>query len=707
MQHAGGARAAARLRRPGCVGEHRLGRRAIAARAGGDEAIERRQLVGGAVREQPRARCRGCRAARRACAACAPSARRRDTSAPCCDEPLDHRHVPAARRDVQRRFAVVAPGEVRVGAVIEQPARPARRCRPTASCRRAAARRRGCRSTFSAVAVQQFERGEIAAAAGDVRRDAVGRIRAGVEQHLGQRQMSDGADRAPTAPCAAARDASSSDTRRSGFGAERAAAAARSRRGRRRAPGVVGHAGVADVEQRLPLLRSARLLSRARDDRAAVPRPPRRRRGRAPSAATADAMRRMQREQPLARGRSRRRWRSGRTRRPPRRTTACATRLPRAARSTTGSRARARSPTARRAAPDRRRRSRRRLAGERRAARRSGASALGIARLRRVRAATWPASSVVRDSDERAVRVTAYNLHASALWFADRQHGGVGRRSRSYDGGLGPSREPAGALYAPRNTLCRRSSPCQREDVRRPAGLCRPRPSRESAAAPRRARFARPRPAAGAEQNQLRSVHLRLAVPGGRGEGRGQRASKKRSPARRSGIGSPFPGDRAIVWQALRCAMPIVGLSMSVIEWLLDSDPSIRWQVMRDLTGEPDATVARERSRVAAEGWGARLLDLQGAGWPLGRRGVRAARLDLHQGHAPAVARSRRGPGERSGAQGDRAGARPLHLGRGVRRLAVLRRRGRALHQRTGAGDRRVFRRGHAIVSPTACFRSS
>jgi hypothetical protein len=52
---------------------------------------------------------------------------------------------------------------------------------------------------------------------------------------------------------------------------------------------------------------------------------------------------------------------------------------------------------------------------------------------------------------------------------------------------------------------------------------------------------------------------------------------------------------------------------MTVVDWLLDSDPSIRWQVMRDLTDAPDATVARERSRVAAEGWGARLLDLQGA----------------------------------------------------------------------------------------------
>src|SRR6188508_1669977 len=54
-------------------------------------------------------------------------------------------------------------------------------------------------------------------------------------------------------------------------------------------------------------------------------------------------------------------------------------------------------------------------------------------------------------------------------------------------------------------------------------------------------------------------------------------------------------------------------MRMSVIEWLLDSDPSIRWQVMRDLLGEPDPKVARERLQVAEEGWGARLLDLQGA----------------------------------------------------------------------------------------------
>ena len=49
----------------------------------------------------------------------------------------------------------------------------------------------------------------------------------------------------------------------------------------------------------------------------------------------------------------------------------------------------------------------------------------------------------------------------------------------------------------------------------------------------------------------------------------------------------------------------------AVVKWLLDSDPSIRWQVMRDLTDEPDEVVAAERSRVALEGWGARLLGLQ------------------------------------------------------------------------------------------------
>jgi len=51
---------------------------------------------------------------------------------------------------------------------------------------------------------------------------------------------------------------------------------------------------------------------------------------------------------------------------------------------------------------------------------------------------------------------------------------------------------------------------------------------------------------------------------------------------------------------------------VTVVDWLLDSDPAIRWQVMRDLTGEPADVVAAERSKIASEGWGARLLALQG-----------------------------------------------------------------------------------------------
>ena len=52
-------------------------------------------------------------------------------------------------------------------------------------------------------------------------------------------------------------------------------------------------------------------------------------------------------------------------------------------------------------------------------------------------------------------------------------------------------------------------------------------------------------------------------------------------------------------------------LQESVLQWLLDSDPSIRWQVMQDLIGDPAAVVATERSRVASHGWGAQALGQQ------------------------------------------------------------------------------------------------
>jgi hypothetical protein len=48
------------------------------------------------------------------------------------------------------------------------------------------------------------------------------------------------------------------------------------------------------------------------------------------------------------------------------------------------------------------------------------------------------------------------------------------------------------------------------------------------------------------------------------------------------------------------------------MDWILDSDPSIRWQALRDLADAPADEVAKERARVATEGWGGRLLDLQG-----------------------------------------------------------------------------------------------
>jgi hypothetical protein len=53
--------------------------------------------------------------------------------------------------------------------------------------------------------------------------------------------------------------------------------------------------------------------------------------------------------------------------------------------------------------------------------------------------------------------------------------------------------------------------------------------------------------------------------------------------------------------------------SDAVIEWLLDSDPSIRWQAMRDLLGAPESAWTAERAKVETEGWGARLLSHQDA----------------------------------------------------------------------------------------------
>jgi len=89
------------------------------------------------------------------------------------------------------------------------------------------------------------------------------------------------------------------------------------------------------------------------------------------------------------------------------------------------------------------------------------------------------------------------------------------------------------------------------------------------------------------------------------------------------------------------------------IDWLLDSDPSIRWQVLRDLADAPADEVRAERARVAREGVGAQLLALQaadgrwgGAAWNHGWNStMHVLWLLRHLGLDPASAEARRAVG--------------------------------------------------------------
>jgi hypothetical protein len=54
-----------------------------------------------------------------------------------------------------------------------------------------------------------------------------------------------------------------------------------------------------------------------------------------------------------------------------------------------------------------------------------------------------------------------------------------------------------------------------------------------------------------------------------------------------------------------------MGGAGAVIDWLLRSDPAIRWQVMRDLLDAPEAEWRAERAKVETEGWGALLLSYE------------------------------------------------------------------------------------------------
>jgi hypothetical protein len=92
---------------------------------------------------------------------------------------------------------------------------------------------------------------------------------------------------------------------------------------------------------------------------------------------------------------------------------------------------------------------------------------------------------------------------------------------------------------------------------------------------------------------------------------------------------------------------------MTAIDWLLDSDPALRWQVMRDLTDAPADEVAAERARIGCEGLGARLLALQaddgrwgGAAWNRGWDSTMHVLMLLRElGIDPASAPARRAVG--------------------------------------------------------------
>jgi len=50
---------------------------------------------------------------------------------------------------------------------------------------------------------------------------------------------------------------------------------------------------------------------------------------------------------------------------------------------------------------------------------------------------------------------------------------------------------------------------------------------------------------------------------------------------------------------------------MDPIAWLLDSDPALRWQALRDLAGATPAAIAADRARIPREGLGAQILASQ------------------------------------------------------------------------------------------------
>lgn len=67
--------------------------------------------------------------------------------------------------------------------------------------------------------------------------------------------------------------------------------------------------------------------------------------------------------------------------------------------------------------------------------------------------------------------------------------------------------------------------------------------------------------------------------------------------------------------------MEAFAIGEDVAEWLMEGDPVIRWQTMRDLLGCPESEWTSERAWTTQSGWGARFAEcLRPNGtWPEGR----------------------------------------------------------------------------------------
>ena len=138
--------------------------------------------------------------------------------------------VPVRRHHVQRRLAVFGEHRIRIGAMIQQPARAARRLRPVEN---RVERRRPVGGPWPvhvrAMSEQEIERGHVARAGGNRQRDAVARIGAGVEQRRCEAKRTDDEHGAPEdGPAHAVMQPGKAQVR---IRAKRDEAGARSRRG--------------------------------------------------------------------------------------------------------------------------------------------------------------------------------------------------------------------------------------------------------------------------------------------------------------------------------------------------------------------------------------------------------------------------------------------------------------------------------------------